>query len=108
MWTKALSARCSAVILVIAGLPGRQGCGDFEQQGLHQCRQLALLLRCQHDAWLALIEQSQLGLFEISDFSRHSRLSPLSSRMGERLEAHRSQRAATAGFQVQNWARSTA
>src|SRR5258705_6989648 len=105
MATMALRARCSGVILVIADLSVCECCRNLEQQHLHQLRQRDLLCGLQHDARLVLDEQAQLRSFELVC---HSRLPPSVSRTEESLRAHRSRRAASAGFQEKTAARPTA
>ena len=50
-------ASWSAVIFVIAGLPGRQRRGDLAQQGSHQRRQLLPLFRNRRRLMLVHVEQ---------------------------------------------------
>jgi hypothetical protein len=46
------------VILLIAGLPGCDRCGDLDEQGFDQRCQSSFLCRLRRDVWLLLIEQN--------------------------------------------------
>src|ERR1700726_1418603 len=72
---------------------------DLAQQGLHQWRQIGLLLGRQVDAWCVLLEKARLEIF---GSARHYRLPPLLIRIGESLKAHRPRCAVTAKYQGKN------
>src|SRR5260370_41532706 len=59
---------------------------DLAQQGLHQWRQIGLLLGRQVDAWCVLLEKARLEIF---GSARHYQLPPLLIRIGGSLKAHR-------------------
>src|SRR5215467_5573941 len=90
MYTYALRARCSAVILVIGDPSVCERCRDLQQQRFDQGRKLRHLCGRQHNRGLVLVEQTSLKILELS---LHFCLSPSLSRTGEILEAHRPPRA---------------
>ena len=53
------------MILVIGALPVCQCCRDLAQKGFYQHRQIDLLWGRQLDAWLVLVEQARLEIFQI-------------------------------------------
>src|ERR1700730_10379292 len=67
--------------------------------GLHQWRQIGLLLGRQVDAWCVLLEKARLEIF---GSARHYRLPPFLIRKGESLKAHRPRCAGTAKYQGKN------
>src|SRR5580704_2128879 len=99
---KAPRARWSAVILVIADLPGRQRRGDLAQQGFHQRRQLLPL--CGNRRRLMLVHVEQVWL-STRGVLLHAWLPPSLSRIGESLEARRCPRVKRAGHREKDEAR---
>src|ERR1700688_717027 len=98
---KAPRARWSAVIWVIADLPGRQRRGDLAQQGFHQRRQLLLL--CGNRRPLIRVHVEQVSL-STRGVLLHAWLPPSLSRIGESLEARRPQRVERAGHREKDGA----
>src|SRR5450755_1674968 len=91
---KAPRERWSAMILVIADLPGHQRRCDLAEQGFHQPHQL--LVRCRNRRRLTFVHIEQVRLTP-RGILLHAWPPPSLSRIGESLEARPPQRVEHAG-----------